>query len=287
MTFQKATKQQAKLRCALFGPSGSGKTFSALRIATGMGGTVAVIDTERGSASKYADRFNFDVQELKDRTIDGYVAAIHEAQAAGYAVLIVDSLSHGWRELLEEVDRLAKAKYRGNSWSAWNEGTPKQKKMVDAILNYDGHVIATMRTKTEWLVEDSGGKKTMTRVGLTPEQGKGIEYEFDLLGEITPEHTLNIIKDRTGKFQDKLIDKPGENLGKELAAWLSEGAPVVYVSEAQINQINRLIRKRGVMESEVTKLLNKAGVASLDKLTVDQAEKTVKWLESKTKKEAE
>jgi len=50
--FQPATKAQAKLKAALFGPAGSGKTFSALRIATGIGGRIAVIDTERGSARK-------------------------------------------------------------------------------------------------------------------------------------------------------------------------------------------------------------------------------------------
>ena len=73
-TFARATKSQAKLRLALFGPSGAGKTFTALRLAKGIGGRVALIDTERGSASKYADRFEFDTLQLEDRTLAGYVA---------------------------------------------------------------------------------------------------------------------------------------------------------------------------------------------------------------------
>lgn len=225
MGFKKATKAAAKLRAAFFGPSGAGKTFSALRVATGLsaGGQVAVIDTERGSASKYADRFAFDVMELEDQSIDGYVAAIRDAGQAGYAVLVIDSLSHGWQTLLEEVEKLAKAKYRGNTWSAWSEGTPHQRRLVQAILNYPGHVIATMRSKTEWTTVDNNGKKTPQRVGLAPEQGKGVEYEFDLLVEISTEHIANVIKDRTGKFQDKLLEKPGEEFGRELAVWLSEG----------------------------------------------------------------
>lgn len=225
MGFKKATKAAAKLRAAFFGPSGAGKTYTGLRVATGLaaGGQIAVIDTERGSASKYADRFSFDVLELEDQTIDGYVAAIREAGQAGYAVLVIDSLSHGWQTLLEEVEKLAKAKYRGNTWSAWSEGTPHQRRLVQAILNYPGHVIATMRSKTEWTTVDNNGKKTPQRVGLAPEQGKGVEYEFDLLVEISTEHIANVIKDRTGKFQDKLLDKPGEEFGKQLAAWLSEG----------------------------------------------------------------
>lgn len=226
--FRKATKAQAKLRAAVFGPSGGGKTYSALRIARGMAGptgTVAFIDTERGSASKYSDRFDFEVLDLKDYSVAGYVEAIK--QAHGFDVLIIDSLSHGWQSLLEEVEKLAKAKYRGNTWSAWSEGTPLQRKLVNAILDFPGHVLATIRSKTEWTtVEDGRGKKVPQRIGMAPEQGKGIEYEFDLLLEISTEHMANVIKDRTGRFQDKIIDRPDEEFGRQLAAWLADGEPV-------------------------------------------------------------
>jgi hypothetical protein len=197
-------------------------------MAAGLGGRIAVIDTERGSASKYSDRFSFDVMELEDQSVEGYVEAIRQAAEGGYDVLVIDSLSHAWQSLLEEVEKLAKAKYRGNTWSAWSEGTPLQRQLVSAILRFPGHVIATMRSKTEWTTVDDGkGRKSPQRVGLAPEQGKGIEYEFDLLMEISTEHIGHVIKDRSGKFQDKLIDKPGEAFGRELAAWLSDGAPAV------------------------------------------------------------
>jgi hypothetical protein len=224
MAFVKATKRKAKLRLAVYGPSGSGKTFTSLRIATGMGGQIAVIDTERGSASKYADRFDFAVMELEDRTVEGYARAIREAGQGGFNVLIIDSLSHGWHELLDEVDKIAKSKYRGNTWSAWSEGTPKQRMMVDEILNSPMHIIATMRSKTEWTQErDKNDRVKPVKVGLAPEQGKGIEYEFDMLMEMSTEHIALVAKDRTGKFQDKPIEKPGEDFGKELVAWLEDG----------------------------------------------------------------
>lgn len=228
MAFIKATKKQSKLRMALFGTSGSGKTFSALRIATGLGKKIAVIDTERGSASKYSDRFSFDVCELEKPTVDNMVKTISEAEENGYDVLIIDSLTHAWDELLEEVDKLSKVKYHGNSWQAWSEGTPKQKQLVNAILNYNGHIIASMRTKTEWKTESYTDKNGYTktkpvRIGLSPEQGKGIEYEFDILLEVSPEHIANVIKDRTGKFQDELIEKPDEKFGKALLDWLNSG----------------------------------------------------------------
>jgi hypothetical protein len=234
MAFIKATKEAAKLRAAIFGPSGAGKTFTSLRLATGIGGKIALIDSERRTASKYADRFDFDVCNLEsgEHRVADYVKAIREAGQAGYDVLIIDSLTHAWQQLLAEVDALAKAKYRGNTWSAWSDGTPLQRSLVDAILDFPGHVIATMRSKTEWTTEASGnGKSAPKRVGLTPEQGKGIEYEFDMLFELSTEHILTVIKDRSGKFQDRCITDPSEALGSEMAAWLDDGAKPMPVTE--------------------------------------------------------
>jgi len=229
--FNKATKKKSKLRLALFGASGSGKTYTALRIAKGLGGKVAVIDSERGSASKYSDRFDFDVVEMDEQKIDNYIGFINDAEKEKYDVLIIDSMTHAWQELLQDVEKIAQTQFKGNTWSAWSKGTPKQKSLVDALLGYNGHIIATMRSKTEWTLSDNNGKIKPTRVGLAPEQGKGIEYEFDLLIEITPEHVGSVLKDRTGKFQDKIIEKPDEKFGEQLAQWLSEGIEIPKESD--------------------------------------------------------
>jgi hypothetical protein len=264
--FQKATKEAAKLRAAVFGPSGAGKTFTSLRLATGIGGRIAMIDSERRTASKYADRFDFDVCDLGSgqHRISDYVTAIRAAGEAGYNVLIIDSLTHAWQELLTEIDAIAKAKYRGNTWSAWSDGTPKQKALIDAILDFPGHVIATMRSKTEWTTEKDGGsgKSAPRRVGLTPEQGKGIEYEFDMLFELSVEHILTVLKDRSGKFQDQIIEGPGEALGAEMRAWLDEGAPAMSVPD----QIMAKARAVGLTTKGMAALLCQCGVSDLQGL---------------------
>jgi hypothetical protein len=238
MAFIKAEKSKAKLRMAIFGTAGSGKTFTALRVASGiakaLNSRIAVIDTERGSASKYADRFDFDTLELTPAKIENYTSAFADAEKAGYKVLVIDSMSHGWQELLEEIEALAKQRYNGNTFRAWGEGTPKQREFIDAMLAFNGHIIATMRAKTDYIISDDGkGKMKPQRVGLAPEQGKGIEYEFDLLAEINAEHYATIIKDRTGKYQDKGIDKPGEEFGAELVAWLNSGAEIIEKPKAE------------------------------------------------------
>lgn len=229
LKFRLATKEQARLRLGIYGPSGAGKTLTALRLATGMEcGSIALIDTEHGSASMYADRYEFDVLELPNSGIETYLEAISLAAKAEYPILIVDSLTHAWQDLLDQVDKIARARYSGNRWSAWSDATPLHRRLVTALLSYPGHLIGTMRTKTEWAVEKTDeGKVRPVRMGLAPEQGKGIEYEFDLLMEINADHFVTVIKDRTGRFQDRHIEKPGEDFGAELMHWLREGEPPV------------------------------------------------------------
>jgi hypothetical protein len=149
---------------------------------------------------------------------------MNECIGAGYKVLVIDSLSHAWKELLEEVDRIAKANFSGNTWSAWSEGTPKQNKLINAIVNFPGHIIVTMRSKTEWVLEEGRkGKMVPVKKGMAAQQGKDIEYEFDLLIEMNQDHWAKITKDRTGQFQDQDIEKPGEEFGHSLYDWLSAG----------------------------------------------------------------
>lgn len=217
--FEKATKANSKLRLALFGVSGGGKTYSALRLAKGLGGKIALIDTEHGSASKYADRFDFDVCNLDKPTINNILMCMDQAKS--YDVLIIDSLTHAWNELIQEVDRIAKAKYGGNSWSGWADGNKKQADLINAILSFPGHVIATMRVETNWTTTTNDkGKMVPVRIGEAPKQGKQIEFEFDMLMQISQDHQAAVLKDRTGKYQDEcfIID---EEFGKDLSLWLN------------------------------------------------------------------
>ena len=243
--FQKATKEKSKLRLAIFGVAGAGKTLSALRIANGIAGEkgrIAVIDSEAGSANKYGQskngkwKFDFDICTLEKVSIENYIHAINNAKE--YDVLIIDSLSHAWQELLQENELLAQTKFKGNTWSAWSQGTPRQKTLINAIIWFPGHIIATMRSKTEWTISVTGNGKTFPRRdGLAPEQGKGIEYEFDLLISLTDKHYAEVIKDRTGKYQDKIIEMPDEMFGAELSEWLSDGIDATQILDNYINKI--------------------------------------------------
>lgn len=229
--FKKAIKAQAYLRMALAGPSGSGKTYTALSVAEALADDkpVAVIDTERGSASKYSDLFSFDVLELESFEPDRYVEAIRAAVGEGYAVVIVDSLSHAWNGkggLLEQVEKLGKMRYNGNSFKAWGDVKPIENRLIEAITGSPIHVIATMRSKTEYVVEQNDrGKATPRKVGMAPIQRDGMEYEFDVFGEMNPDNELMIQKTRCSALTGALIAKPGKGLAETLRTWLS-GTPV-------------------------------------------------------------
>lgn len=229
MPFSKATKTAAKLRLALAGPSGSGKTFTALTLGCALGTRVAVIDTERGSASKYADLFSFDVLELDSFSPLAYVAAIQEASAAGYDVVIVDSLTQAWAGkggALELVDTAAKQAKSSNTYFAWREVTPLHNQLVDALVGCPAHLIATLRSKVEYLIETTQqGKSVPRRVGMAPIQREGLEYEFDLFGEMDRDNTLLIQKSRCPELSGVVIPKPSGQLAETLKAWLA-GAPV-------------------------------------------------------------
>lgn len=232
--FEKATKRQSRLRLALIGTSGSGKTYSALNIAQHLG-KVAVIDTERGSASKYADLFPFDVLELDTFSPLTYAEAIQSAEAAGYTVIVIDSLSHAWmgkEGALEQVDKSAKRSQSGNSFAAWRDVTPMHNALVDAMLQSKCHIIATMRAKSEYVLEaNEKGKMTPRKIGLAPIQRDGLEYEFDVVADMDMDNNMIVSKTRCPNIAGAVIHKPGKDVAEILTAWLSDGtAPLDFAT---------------------------------------------------------
>lgn len=235
--FQKAIKQEAKLRLAIAGPAGSGKTYTGLSIAQSLanGGKIAVLDTEHGSASKYADLFGFDVQEIDPPFHpDRFAAAIREAQKEGYSVIVLDSLSHAWNGtggLLEIVDQIAARSSSKNTFAAWKEGTPIQNKLIDTMLQADIHIIATMRQKQEYVLEEGDNKKMKpVKVGLAAVQREGFEYEFDVVMNMDIDNNGVIVKTRCPALNGGMYRRPGKDVADILAEWLT-GAPRVETTD--------------------------------------------------------
>lgn len=226
--FEKAKKSQSMLRLGLVGPSGSGKTMTALRVANGLadGRQIAVIDTEHRSASLYADcGIDFSVCNLDRFDVDSYIDAIRAAESGGFAVCVIDSLSHAWAGkggILEFVDQQGK-RSGGGSFAAWRDATPRHNALIECLLSAKMHIIATLRSKVEHVVETVNGRTQVRKVGLQPVQREGLEYEFTICGDINQEHEFVVTKTRAKFLKDAVIREAGEELGRQLLAWLNSG----------------------------------------------------------------
>lgn len=230
MQLTKATRKKVKLRLNLSGTAGSGKTMSALRMAYGMIGDwtkIAVIDTENGSASLYSHLGDFSTIDLDPPfSPERYIEAIDTCVAAGMQVIIIDSSSHEWSGAggcLESNEKLAQAKFRGNTWAAWNETTPKHDKFVNKVLQSPVHIITCTRSKTETVQTED---KKVKKLGMKDVQREGWEYELTVSLNIDRDtHLATASKDRTNVFENRepfLID---ESIGREIMAWCESGEP--------------------------------------------------------------
>lgn len=235
--FRKAERKKARLRLGICGPSGSGKTYSSLLIAHGLGGKIALLDTENGSGDLYAGqsyeingetkKFEYDVAALSGNfSPENYINIIKEA-SKNYDVLIIDSLSHAWEGpggVLDIKDKIAKASRSGNDFVAWREVTPKHNELVRAILESDVNVIVTLRSKTSYEIQkDSSGKNKPQKIGTKPIQREGMEYEFTTVLDLSVDgHVATSTKDRTSLF-DNQYEVPSAEMGIKLSEWLNNG----------------------------------------------------------------
>lgn len=224
--FKKATREKVKLKLAIIGPTGSGKTYSALRLAKGLNGKIALIDAENRSASLYSDKFDFDVLDLAPPfTTEKYIAAINDAEKAGYEIIIIDSLSHAWAGeggLLEQK-ALLDSRPGSNHWSNWGPIDKKDQQLKNAFLHSSCHIIATMRSKMEYAQVDDGGKKKIQKLGLAPVQRDGLTYDFTIVFDVAMDNQCEVSKDRTGLFAGRIFKITEEN-GEEINQWLATGA---------------------------------------------------------------
>lgn len=268
--FAPATRAAVKARIALPGPAGSGKTYTALTLACCLGEKVAVIDTERARASLYVgiNGWQFDALNPVSFSPLSLVEALGVAAGAGYDTIVIDSLSHYWSGvdgMQEQVDRKAR---NGNSFSGWKEMRPDERRMFDALASYPGHIIVTLRTKTSYVIEQverNGRTQSVPRkVGLKPDQREGIEFEFDLIGDMDMDNTMIVSKTRLPMLAGAVIEKPGPELAATIRDWLDDGeetdGPLLYRAQAldpdatreQLLQLHSTVTAVGLASAPVT-----------------------------------
>lgn len=231
MQLQLATRKKSKLRLNLSGPAGSGKTYSALKLAHGLvndWNKIAVIDTENGSASLYSHLGGFQTIDMQAPfTPESYIKAIDLCVEAGMECIILDSSSHEWSGpggCIEINEHLAQTKFKGNTWSAWSQTTPRHDAFVQKVLQCNAHVITCTRSKMETVMTDD---KKVKKLGMKDIQREGWEYELTVSLNIDRDtHTAIASKDRTELFEGKDPFVITEKTGELIRQWCEQGIDV-------------------------------------------------------------
>jgi hypothetical protein len=237
MAFRKATFEGARLKVALYGPSGSGKTYTALQFAAALGGKIAVIDTEHGSASKYADLCEFDVCDDLPDFHPGRITKLIDEAAESYDVIVIDSLSHAWQGkggMLDLQSAEVERSRSGNTFQAWGKVGHHQNRMIESIIKCPAHVLCTMRTKTayETSKNEKGGME-IKKLGLDPVQRQGVEYEFDVLCELDQANNITVIKSRFSDLHNQQAWRPDGAFLKPILERVGGGTPLSKPKKVQ------------------------------------------------------
>mgnify|MGYP001228053015 CR=1 FL=1 len=254
LQLRKAEKKQSKIRIALMGVSGGGKTYSSLVLAKGLAGSlnnVAIIDTERSSADLYADLGDYLVLPIDPPySPEKYIQAIQICESAGVNVIIIDSISHEWEA--EGGILATHSSMMGNSFANWNKLTPRHNRFISAILQSKCHIVATIRTKQDYVLNERNGKIVPEKVGLKGIAREGTDYEFTIVFDINMKHYCTATKDRTGLFADKPEFLITEETGQKIKSWCLEEMQIPKPAEDNIPVISRTSANTTVFRNQIT-----------------------------------
>ncbi|MFC6883377.1 AAA family ATPase [Actinomadura yumaensis] len=266
--FSDAAPQARFARIALCGLAGSGRAWTALRIAQGLGGPITMIDTEQGRARQYGEEVAFRHAEVSDFHPEGLLDLLAHAAHQGTSTLIVHSWSSYWSGHGGILEQVEDAKIHRPKEPPWAKAGQYETTMHDALRGFPGHVIFTLKVKTDWVQDPEDPSRSM-KVGLKPEQRDGWDYMMDLVADVETDASgrrlIVTASQVPGIDADTVHDGAGEDFGAEVRVALEKGtllpSAMDYRNEAYDPGItaDRLREMRG----EVTRR-HLSGAAVLD-----------------------
>lgn len=228
--FQKARVDQAYLKAGIYGFAGSGKTVTGCLLLAGtilecrrrgLPGSdrpVFFIDTETGSDFMVPvfEELGIELQAAKTRAFADLIPACKEAAENGSG-LIIDSVTHFWREFMEAYKRRRRKSFI--SFDDWDYLKTEWNKFTTEFLNCHVHAVLAGRAGFEYEdgVDEDTGKRTITKVGTKMKTEGEMAYEPSLLIEMEIEQDIHqgtswnaatVRKDRWIYLQGRQFDFP-------------------------------------------------------------------------------
>lgn len=225
---------QGYLKAGFQGFQKSGKTYTAILLAIaarqkfGSKSQIAFFDTEGGSeyVAKLVKRLTgTDLVGVRSRSFNDLLATAKEAQSAGIEFLIVDSVTHPWREVCEaylkkvNMERAVKGlKPRTKlEFQDWNPIKNTWSQWTDFYLNSKMHIIICGRAgyDYDYEINDETGRKELIKTGTKMKTETEFGFEPSLLVEMEGEQKRNgtievihravVLGDRFGEMDGKTI----------------------------------------------------------------------------------
>jgi hypothetical protein len=109
------------------------------------------------------------------------------------------------------------------------DAAPPAKGKAAPKVNVDmtkAHIIATIRTKQDYVLNERNGKLVPEKVGLKAVQRDGLDYEFTVVFDLNMKNNAASSKDRTGVFFGKPEHMIGIETGRSLLKWCNEGKEI-------------------------------------------------------------
>lgn len=285
--FKKAESTSAYLKMGVLGFAGSGKTYTTAQTAIGLvqymrenkleagAKPIFFLDTETGSdwVKPMIERSEIDLFTAKTRAFSDLMLAVNEAEKSA-SILIVDSISHFWKELCDSYAK-RKKRHRGLEFQDWAylKGEHGWGGFTDKFINSQLHVILCGRAGYEYdYFENDSGKKELEKTGIKMKAENEMGYEPSLLVLMEREtdletkkvnRTAYILKDRSTLLDGRALPNPTFESFLPHIKFLRLGAQQMGVdtsrnSEATIPQDagrdNRRIQRRIALD-EIQSLL--------------------------------
>jgi hypothetical protein len=224
------------LKAGILGFAKSGKTHTSVEIACGvrefftLDGPIAFYDTESGSdywAARIKERTGQDLLVVKSRALPDLVETVKECIEIKASVLIVDSITHVWREVCDAYLLELKAAAQKKRWREpdrlefqdWARIKLRWASWPDLYLTSPLHIIVCGRAGFEYDMQtDERGKKELVKTGIKMKVEGEFGFEPSLLIEMERDWTdgetremvarATVIGDRFDLLNGKSCDQP-------------------------------------------------------------------------------